>query len=723
MPQAHARRQQWLTFVCLCAGGGALLLSLKFGNWLTGCVLALSLFAGIAAGIIWARSRPDGISEQTRRERARAFMQRAIDAMPAPVFVKNQSHQLVMVNNAYCAQRQLSRDEILGRCASAFAPDFAEGARIDSEDEIVLGGQEVRKEECILHPVTGEALHQIVTKTRSFDEDDKPVIVGGFFDITPLRRAEQAAIHALDTQTRQRDFLQVVFDAVPIPLFVKSSDHRFIMSNLAHARHEGLPRQQIIGRRASDFVGAELGEQINAEEARLLGSPSGTVFEGEQESVSPGGNTRFTIKRNTMAIDPSGQQVIIGALTELTAQRLAEARWKFALEGTGDGLWDWNIADNTTHYSARWKAMLGYGEDEIGDAPEERTRRIHPDDVESVQASMDVHLEGIVPIYVCELRILGRHGEYLWMLDRGLVVERSSDGKPRRMIGMYTDITRQKQAEEELRQHRDALTSLVAEQTQDLVAAKDAAEQASEAKSRFLANMSHELRTPMHAILSFAKMGNERAASATPEKIAGYFQHIRTSGERLHTLLSDLLDLSRTGQNNPMTLHQYNIDLIDIARIALQEAAPALQARSLHARLDSQISNAILKGDALRLGQVLRNLLANAMQYSPEGSEILVSLHHMHFADSGAAAFELIVADEGVGIPDDELEHIFETFEQSSQTRNNAGGRGLGLPVCREIVVRHHGRIFARHRDGGGSEFIVQIPLNPPAAVLEKHAA
>jgi two-component system sensor histidine kinase/response regulator len=134
-----------------------------------------------------------------------------------------------------------------------------------------------------------------------------------------------------------------------------------------------------------------------------------------------------------------------------TALKESEYRWKFAIEGSGDGIWDWNIADHTVFYSSRWKEMLGFADDEIGDALDEWERRVHPEDMAKTLARVQACLDGKTAVYASEHRVLCKDGSYKWILDRGMVVSRGEDGKPLRMIGTHTDITERMRAENALK--------------------------------------------------------------------------------------------------------------------------------------------------------------------------------------------------------------------------------------------------------------------------------
>jgi diguanylate cyclase (GGDEF)-like protein/PAS domain S-box-containing protein len=132
------------------------------------------------------------------------------------------------------------------------------------------------------------------------------------------------------------------------------------------------------------------------------------------------------------------------------ALRESEERWKFAVEGAGDGLWDWNIQTGKAFYSLRYKTMLGFSESEIGDGAEEWSKRIHPDDAPAVFAALQPYMEGKPGSATVEFRMLCKDGGWLWTLGRGMVVQRDADGKPLRMIGTNADITERKLAEQQI---------------------------------------------------------------------------------------------------------------------------------------------------------------------------------------------------------------------------------------------------------------------------------
>ncbi len=150
------------------------------------------------------------------------------------------------------------------------------------------------------------------------------------------------------------------------------------------------------------------------------------------------------------------------------ALRDSEARWQFALEGPGDGVWDWNVQTNLLYYSPQWKKMLGYEADEVGNNLEEWDQRIHPDDQERVYEDLNQHLNGQTEIYASEYRLRCKDGGYIWVLDRGKVLSRSLAGKPLRVIGVHTNISERKRIEEAKSKSELRFRSLF-EQTHDAV--------------------------------------------------------------------------------------------------------------------------------------------------------------------------------------------------------------------------------------------------------------
>ncbi|AXE29655.1 histidine kinase [Chromobacterium phragmitis] len=286
-----------------------------------------------------------------------------------------------------------------------------------------------------------------------------------------------------------------------------------------------------------------------------------------------------------------------------------------------------------------------------------------------------------------EVKLRTGKGQLFWCRLHGRAVNPSVPKLG--TIWVYQDISAQRAVEETLRH------------------AKILAEETSRAKTEFLANMSHELRTPLHAILGFTEMGQLRAQGMGETKLEQYFARINTSGSRLLTLLNDLLDMAKMEVGRM----EYAIgrgNLTQCLREAGDEMTPLGARNQIQLQLVCEPDLLIADIDPFRMGQVIRNLLSNAIKFSPPGSEIRIQAHQVE--REGQDWIMVSVEDSGPGIPDKELETIFDKFIQSSTTKTGAGGTGLGLAICREILHAHHGWITAGNLPGGGAIFTFAIP-------------
>ena len=280
------------------------------------------------------------------------------------------------------------------------------------------------------------------------------------------------------------------------------------------------------------------------------------------------------------------------------------------------------------------------------------------------------------------------------------------------------EIMERMQTEEELRSYRDHLEELVGHRTRELTqlnqqlqlaidetrAMATQAEQANQAKSEFLANMSHELRTPLHIILSSANLGLKRATTASVDRLSRYFQKIDHNGHTLLRLVDDLLDLAKL-EVGKMTFDFQPRDLRILCDVVVEEFTTLMAERAIDLHYTRPTVETMASVDDQRWMQVLRNVLSNAVKFSPNDST--VSLSALQEQD----VVKVTVRDHGPGIPPEEIETIFDKFIQASSTKTGAGGTGLGLAISREIIHAHSGRIWAENAPEIGTIFTIETPL------------
>jgi len=249
-----------------------------------------------------------------------------------------------------------------------------------------------------------------------------------------------------------------------------------------------------------------------------------------------------------------------------------------------------------------------------------------------------------------------------------------------------------------------------------LIEAREATEAVANAKQRFLANISHELRTPMNGIISFSRFGLEDAPAGPREDLVDYFRQISSCGATLMSLLDDLLDLAKF-ESGRMKLEFAPLTLEEVAQEAVDEFTTLYQERQVV--LDFKVEPGLepVRADRMRLRQVFRNLLSNAGKFSAAGGTV-----GMRVMRAGSMA-RVVVEDSGKGIPPGELELVFDRFSQASNNRAGAGGTGLGLPLCREIVQSHGGHIWAENRAPSGTRMIFEVPLAGPGANADGESA
>ena len=230
-------------------------------------------------------------------------------------------------------------------------------------------------------------------------------------------------------------------------------------------------------------------------------------------------------------------------------------------------------------------------------------------------------------------------------------------------------------------------------------------EKASQLKSDFLATMSHELRTPLNAIIGFSEVLQQQMFGELNERQLAYIDDVLEAGEHLHSLINDVLDLAKI-EAGRMELEVSRVAIPDVLRSAVSMHSERASRSGIDLALTSEPAEITVTADERRVRQVVFNLLSNAVKFTPDGGRVDISAR----ADDGHVA--IAVADTGPGIPEGDLETIFEEFEQSSEGKK-VEGTGLGLPLSRKLVELHGGRLWVESEAGRGSTFRFTLPVCP----------
>ncbi|HYG87514.1 MAG TPA: response regulator [Azospirillum sp.] len=371
------------------------------------------------------------------------------------------------------------------------------------------------------------------------------------------------------------------------------------------------------------------------------------------------------------------------------ALRASEERYALAARGANDGLWDWDLIGGGIYLSARWQEIVGHAPG-LGSGlppdPEEWFGRVHPDDREDVHAAIALHIAGLSPTLSIEHRLRHADGGWRWVLARGMAV-RNEAGKPLRMAGSLTDVTASKLAEQEIRK------------------AKDELEHALASKTRFLAAASHDLRQPFQAMRLYQHMLSEKVADPACRKMVGALGEAMSAGE---ALLHALLDVS-TLDAGIVPVNRSTFPALDVASAVAREFEQEARSRSIDLRVAGAAD--VVDSDTTLLSRILRNLLSNALRYTPNGGRVLVACRRR------GPALAIEVWDTGIGIPPDMQEAVFEDFVQvGNPERDRRHGLGLGLAIVRRTARLLGCEVHLRSQPGKGSTFTITLPRVAPVS-------
>lgn len=273
----------------------------------------------------------------------------------------------------------------------------------------------------------------------------------------------------------------------------------------------------------------------------------------------------------------------------------------------------------------------------------------------------------------------------------------------------------------QLKTSNENLEKQVELRTHDLKIAKEEAEASNKAKSRFLENISHELRTPMHAILSYSEIGENKLESCSKEKLLNYFSNINQSGQRLLSLLDDLIDMSQL-EAGKMKFNVENNDLGKVINLAVTRSETQLKEKELNLIINHPETETVGIFDADKILQVILKLLSNAIKFTPKGKSITLSYGTTHLSTyedklTTSSALIFIIANQGPAIPEKKRDKIFNKFVQLNTNKKEVAGTGLGLAICKEIITGHGGTISATNNPESDTEFKLTIPRQPSVLI------
>lgn len=364
----------------------------------------------------------------------------------------------------------------------------------------------------------------------------------------------------------------------------------------------------------------------------------------------------------------------------------SERRLKGVIEGTNVGTWEWNIQTGETVFNEKWAEIVGYELEELAPVSIETWNHLaHPEDLKESEAQLRKLFVGKIAYYDLECRMKHKNGQWIWVHDRGKVIEWTKDGMPLIAAGTHTNINARKGIEAELKENESRL--------RDLNATKD----------KFLSIIAHDLRSPFNTIVGFSELLLDKIKAKDYTEIESFAQNVLNSSRNTLNLLSNLLEWSRS-QTHMIALIPEYFDLgtlIDEILTIANEAANQKKI-SITKILPSET---MIFADRHMIETVIRNLLTNAIKYTNSSGKVIIYVKNI----SGGISVE--IKDDGVGIKKEKISRLFRMDESFSTpgTRNETG-TGLGLLLCKEFIEKHGGKIEVKSEIGKGSTFSILIP-------------
>ncbi len=373
--------------------------------------------------------------------------------------------------------------------------------------------------------------------------------------------------------------------------------------------------------------------------------------------------------------------------------RASEARFRAAVETLGEGLIITDEADVITYVNSRMCQLSGYAAEEmIGRTVPELL--VPGEEQESYREHLALRLQGLFEQY--EIALQRKDGGRFWA-ESAAAAFRGPDGRIVGTLVAVLDVSERKRIQEEL------------------VAAVDASEDASRAKSAFLANMSHELRTPLNAVIGYSEMLTEEVRERGQDELVPDLEKIHSAGKHLLRLINDILDLSKI-EAGKMELFPELFDVPALVREVSGTIRPLAERRGnvLEFKCDEDVHR--MRADLTRVRQVLLNLMSNASKFTENGK---VALHVDRTGINGAPWIRFRVMDSGIGMSPDQVTKLFQAFAQAdASTTRKYGGTGLGLVISRQLCQMMGGEVTVESAPGRGSTFTMLLPSNLDPAEL-----
>ena len=623
---------------------------------------------------------------KTNLLKSEAKFKQVLELAPDGIVVIDNNRKMQMVNVQTEKLFGYTREEMIGKAVEMLMPDRFREAHPDHERKFIAEQKTrlmgVGKELFGKRKDGSEFVIEIsLVPLQLGDEKEGGIVLATIRDITVQKNTERKII---TTQAYTRSLIEASLD----PLATISLEGKITDVNQASAKVTGETRDKLIG---TDFS-VYFTEPEKASEGYKQVFEKGFVSDYPLTIRHATGKLTDVLYNASVYKDGEGNVLgVFAAARDVTAQKQASRYARSLIEASLDPLVTISLEGKITDVNEASTNVTGETRDKLigTDFSDYFTE---PN--KARQGYKQVFEKGFVSDYPLTIRhATGKLTDVLYNAS----VYKDDEGNVLGVFAAARDVTDQKRISEELKEAKviAELATILAEDE------KAKAESALQSKQQFLANMSHEIRTPMNAILGFTKI---ILKTDLKPKQKEYLDAIKTSSDGLIVLINDILDLAKvdagkmTFEQTPFKMESSITTMFQVFDIKIQE-----KNLELVKEYDKKIPEVLL-GDAMRLHQILLNLLSNALKFTEKG-KITVAVRLVN-EDKEKATIEFAITDTGTGILEDKLESIFENFQQAtSSTSRIFGGTGLGLAICKQLVEKQGGTISVKSKIDEGSTF------------------
>jgi PAS domain S-box-containing protein len=557
----------------------------------------------------------------------------------------------------------------------------------------------------------------MVTDTRlmvSVEREDEVGILARSFNrmagqleesFTTLEERVEAAIadknKLINSLRKSQEKLALHLHQTPLGVIEWNLNFEVADWNLSAERIFGYNRLEALGRHGVDLIVPESAKEYVRQLSITLLTNQGGI-NSINENVRKDGKIILCEWYNTTLVDAEGCIIGVASLVQDVTEfhnavaqlRASEERFRQLAENIHEVFWIREPHQKQIVYvSPACEKIWNFSCESLCSEPEAFWETIHSDDRDRVKVAFEKQVRGD---YDEEYRVVRSDGSICWVRDRAFPV-RNETGEICRIVGIAEDITQRKLAEE-------------------FQKVAQSAQAANQAKSAFLANMSHELRTPLNAIIGYSDLLKEDAEDLGCEDFIPDLHKIQTAGRHLLSLISDILDISKI-EAGRMELYLESFNLASLIEDVVSTIEPLVKNNFNEFEVDYASDLGLMYGDITKTRQILLNLLSNAAKFTERGTISLkierVKNDSLKIQELEVSSDSIVfrVADTGIGIPPEQLQHLFQAFMQGdASTTRKYGGTGLGLTISRHFCLMMGGDIQVESELGCGSVFTVRLP-------------